>query len=200
MWHNTGRMGNTTALIEPIVSARLRLVCMGLPVLEALLREDRAAAETLLGCRVLPETPLDDLPLAMRLEQIRTDPNVTPWLLRAIIDRDTGTMIGRIGFHTAPCPEYLAEIAPDGIELGYGIDAPFRRKGYAREAAIALMRWAYDSVGQRCFVLSVSPQNLPSTAMANTLGFTPCGSHIDDEDGLEIEFIRRFDEWPPDWE
>jgi RimJ/RimL family protein N-acetyltransferase len=103
-------------------------------------------------------------------------------------------------FHSAPRPDDLAEIAPDGIELGYGIDLPFRRKGYAREAALALMRWAYDGVGQRCFVLSVSPQNLPSTAMAHALGFTPCGSHIDDEDGLEIEFIRRFTQWPPDWE
>jgi hypothetical protein len=35
--------------------------------------------------------------------------------------------------------------------------------------------------------------------MAQSLGFATCGSHIDDEDGLEIEYLRRFERWPPEW-
>jgi hypothetical protein len=34
---------------------------------------------------------------------------------------------------------------------------------------------------------------------AQSLGFATCGSHIDDEDGLEIDNLRRFERWPPEW-
>jgi RimJ/RimL family protein N-acetyltransferase len=172
---------------------------MGPPVLEALLAEDRGVAARLLECSIPSDLPLDSMPLAMRLEQIRRDPAVQPWLVRAMIDRASGVLMGHIGFHTPPRPEYLATIAPDAVELGYSVHAPFRRRGYAAEAALALMHWAYALHGQRCFLLSVSPQNQPSTAMARSLGFAACGSHIDEEDGLEIEYVRRFEQWPPEW-
>lgn len=172
---------------------------MGTLVLEALLQNDRIAAGRLLGCRVPPDLPLSDMPLARRLKQLRADTAVEPWLLRAIIERTSGTMIGRIGFHSPPGPDDLAQVAPNGVELGYGIHSPFRRKGYAREAAIALMHWAYAHHDQRCFVLSISPQNLASTALAETLGFVRCGSRVDEEDGLELFFVRRFEDWPAHW-
>lgn len=165
---------------------------MGTLVLQALLQNERIAAGRLLGCRIPPDLPLTDLPLARRLKQLRAEPTVEPWLLRAIIERASGTMVGRIGFHSFPRPDDLADVAPDGVELGYGVHSPFRRKGYAREAAIALMRWAYARHDQRCFVLSISPQNLASTALAESLGFTRHGSHVDEDDGLEWFFVRRF--------
>jgi hypothetical protein len=37
------------------------------------------------------------------------------------------------------------------------------------------------------------------TPRSRIVGFETCGSHIDDEDGLEIEYVRRFDAWPVDW-
>jgi len=183
-----------------IESTRILLPILGTPVLQALLQDDRLTAGRLLGCRIPPDMPLSELPLARRLKQLRADPTVEPWLLRAIVERTSGTMIGRIGFHSPPRPDDLAQVASDGVELGYGVHQPFRRKGYAREAAIALMHWAYAHHDQRCFVLSVSPQNIASTAMAESLGFTPCGSHVDEEDGLEVYFVRRFEDWPADWQ
>jgi ribosomal-protein-alanine N-acetyltransferase len=186
-------------MCQHIESRRLILRSMGAPVLEALLAEDRAVAARLLECRIPGDLPLDSMPLEMRLDQIRRDAAVQPWLLRGMIDRASGVLLGHIGFHTPPRPEYLATIAPDAVELGYTVHAPFRRQGYAAEAALALMHWAYAHHGQRCFLLSVSPQNLPSTAMAQSLGFATCGSHSDDEDGLEIEYVRRFEQWPPEW-
>jgi RimJ/RimL family protein N-acetyltransferase len=116
-----------------------------------------------------------------------------------MIDRASKTMIGHIGFHTPPRPAYLADIAADGVELGYTVDAGHRRQGYAREAALVLMHWAYAKHGQKCFVLSISPTNVASNAMAKSLGFVECGSHMDEEDGLEIIFNRRFEAWPAEW-
>ena len=93
-----------------------------------------------------------------------------------MIDRASGTMVGNIGFHAPPPMEHLAEVAPDGVELGYSVHQPRRRQKYATEAIIALMHWAHTQHNQRCFVLTISPKNLPSTALAEVLGFTKCGS------------------------
>lgn len=194
--------GESQNMSETIESTRLLLPLMGTPVLQALLGGDRITAGRLLGCHVPPDLPLSDMPLARRLKQLRADPAVAPWLLRAMVDRASKTMIGRIGFHSPPRPDDLADladVAPDAVELGYGVHAPFRRKGYAREAVIALMHWAYVHHDQRCFVLSVSAQNVASTALAEALGFVRHGSHVDEQDGLEYFFVRRFERWPPDW-
>jgi [ribosomal protein S5]-alanine N-acetyltransferase len=83
--------------------------------------------------------------------------------------------------------------------LGYTVHPAYRRQGIATEAALALMHWAHRQHNQRCFVLSISPHNLPSTSMAESLGFIRCGSKMDDIDGLEIFFQRRFETWPVDW-
>ena len=176
-----------------IESKRLSLRSLGIPEMEALLRGDRLTTERLLECTIPDDAALDRMPLAARLDRIRADAAVQPWLLRAMIDRSSRIMIGHIGFHTAPRPSYLAAVAPDGVELGYTVYVPFRRRGYATEAVLALMHWAYTQHAQRCFVVSVSPQNLASTAMAHALGFTRCGSHIDDDDGPEIIFVKRID-------
>jgi ribosomal-protein-alanine N-acetyltransferase len=109
-------------VIEPAIeSSRLLLVSMGPPVLEALLADDRIAAARLLGYHISPDLSLKNMPLARRLCQLRADPAEEPWLLRAMIDRASGTIIGHIGFHSPPRPAYLAQIAADGVELGYTV-------------------------------------------------------------------------------
>jgi len=100
-------------------------------------------------------------------------------------------MVGYIGFHTAPDPEYLAELAPGGIELGYTVFAAHRRQGYAREACAALMQWARQEHGVDRFVVSISPDNVPSLRLAESFGFRKIGSHMDEIDGLEYIFERR---------
>ncbi len=47
------------------------------------------------------------------------------------------------------------------------------------------MRWARDVHGVTGFVLSISPANLPSQALAASLGFTRIGEHMDEVDGVE---------------
>jgi len=184
---------------SPIVSSRLILPSMGADAMNALLGGDTIGAGRLLACVIPADALLDQMPLAMRLEQLRRDAAAQPWLLRAMVERRTGTMVGHIGFHTPPRPEYLASIAADGVELGYTTYPGYRRQGFATEASLALMFWAFSQHGQCCFVLSVSPRNIASTAMAESLGFVARGSHVDDIDGEEIEFVRRFENWPADW-
>jgi len=129
--------------------------------------------------------------MEMRLTKLRENPALEPWLLRAIGLRATMTMIGFIGFHTLPGAEYLSPYAPDSVEFGYTIFSDYRQKGYASEAAQALMDWATREHGVRRFVVSISPTNQPSLRIAQKFGFHKVGSFSDPEEGLEDVFLRE---------
>ena len=88
----------------PVESRRLVLRSMGAPVLEALLADERGIAARLLQCGIPGDLPLERMPLARRLDQLRRDASVQPWLLRAMIDRVSATLVGHIGFHSPPRP------------------------------------------------------------------------------------------------
>jgi RimJ/RimL family protein N-acetyltransferase len=177
-----------------IQSTRLDMIPMTPEFLQAALDGNQAAAEATIGLTI-PTDWLEqpDPWMHIRLEQLRADPGLQPWLLRAIGLRSERLMIGHIGFHTRPGAAYLADLAPGGVEFGYTIFARFRRQGYAREAAQALMGWAAREQGVTRFVVTISPQNLPSLGLAQQLGFQRIGSHIDEEDGPEDIFELRVD-------
>jgi [ribosomal protein S5]-alanine N-acetyltransferase len=168
--------------------------------LEAALRGDASAADEILGLAVPPVWYEKRGLMERRLDQLRQDPDLQPWLVRAVVLRASEdpaslpAMIGHIGFHTGPDPEYLRALAPHAVELGYSIFAPYRRRGYAREAAQALMDWAHRKHGISRFVVSISPQNAPSLALARGFGFERIGSHMDEVDGPEDIFELRLPE------
>jgi len=110
------------------------------------------------------------------------DPTTRPWLARLMVLRERERpMIGYAGFHGPPDQRAMAE-------LGYTVLPPYRRRGYALEAARALMDWALREHGVRLFRVSISPANEPSLRMAAKMGFRHVGEQIDEEDGLELVF------------
>jgi RimJ/RimL family protein N-acetyltransferase len=76
---------------------------------------------------------------------------------------------------------------PEAVELGYTIEAPYRRRGYAKAAATELIRRAQER-GIRHFVACTTPDNEPSLAVIRGLGFSQTGEAMDEEDGLELVF------------
>ena len=172
---------------------------MGPALLEALLAGDHGSAAQRGGFQIPHDPILRQRTLQMRLRQIQANPEVQPWLLRAIVIGRSQTMCGRIGFHSEPGPEDLRDVAADGVEIGYAVGERFRRQGYAKEATFTLMRWAFERHRQRCFILSIAPDNEASLAMACSMGFREIGFHIDEEDGLELYFERRLECWPDEW-
>jgi RimJ/RimL family protein N-acetyltransferase len=173
-----------------IRSARLDLIPLTPAVLRALLagRFDEVAA--VLGVKPPDDWDIHRGAMELWLSQIEADPGLQPWLMRAMVLREDGIVIGDIGFHTAPGPEYLAALSPGGVEFGFSVLERWRRQGLATEASLALMRWAVEEHGVRRFVVSISPENGPSLALAAKLGFRKIGSHIDDEDGPKDIFER----------
>lgn len=185
--------------VPAIRTARMDLVSLGPREVEAFLAGTAADVFRASGVRVPADAPAGESVLRRRLAQLRDDPSQRPWLLRVMVERASRTLCGRIGFHGPPGPMDLGGRAVRGVELGYEVVPAFRRRGLAREAAVALMRWAYDLHAQRAFFLSVSPENGPSLAMARSLGFVEHGSQMDEEDGLELCFHRVVDAWPSEW-
>ena len=72
--------------------------------------------------------------------------------------------------------------------MGYTVLPEYRSRGYAAEAALAMMEWARARHDIERFYLAISPDNSPSLAMAAKLGFTRSGDQMDQEDGLEYVF------------
>jgi len=168
-----------------IVTARLELVPLTPAFLRAGLAGDWDEAERVLGARIPAERPdLADV-MKLRLAQLEANPSEQPWLLRAMVRRDSREMIGNIGFHAPPGAEYLRAWSPLAAEFGYEVAPRHRRQGFAREAALALMHWARVTHGVPAFILTIAPANAASQQLAAELGFRRIGSHIDEIDGEE---------------
>ncbi|MGD9634428.1 MAG: GNAT family N-acetyltransferase [Pirellulales bacterium] len=174
-----------------IGSERLDLVPLGAAFIRASLAGNLRGAERLLGVPLPDGWPDCRELLALRLSQIEADSSLEHWLLRAMVLRAERVVVGFIGFHEAPGPEHYREIAPGAAEFGFRVYEPYRRRGFAHEASLALMEWAHRQHGVERFVLTISPTNAPSQALAAKLGFVRIGSHIDDVDGPEdiLEYL-----------
>jgi RimJ/RimL family protein N-acetyltransferase len=117
-----------------------------------------------------------------RLEQLEANPAEEPWLLRAIVLRDTAEAVGYANFHAPPDERGM-------VEIGYTILPSQRRHGYATEAANGMWDWAARN-GARILRAAISPDNDPSLALIRRAGFVEVGSQIDEIDGLELIFEK----------
>ena len=176
-----------------IETDRLRLQLMTLEFFDFCLAGDREAAERLAGVSIADDWLAESGYVKMRREQLAADPSYGPWCVRMIVLKAANRMIGQIGFHTPSDSPGLRGIAPGAIEFGYRIYEPNRRKGYAKEAAIGLMRWAAAEQGIASFVVSIAPHNAASQAMAKSLGFVKVGEQMDEADGLEDVLVLNGD-------
>jgi [ribosomal protein S5]-alanine N-acetyltransferase len=184
-------------LMEVIHSPRLELIALSPDFLSASLRDDLESASRLIDLSVPRDWLEAKWLMELRLAKIRANPALEPWLLRAVGLRETRTMIGFIGFHTLPGAEYLNSYAPGSVEFGYTIFPEYRKKGYASEAAQALMDWGNRAHGVTRFVVSISPENEPSLRLARKFGFRKVGTVTDPEDGVEDVFLLELNA-PPD--
>lgn len=173
-----------------VETPRLVLRLLSVEALAAVAAGDDETASRLTGCD-LRGFPDEERSIAeVRLKDVGADSSYLPWSLRVMALKPTLTVVGHFNFHTKPGADYLKELAPGAVELGYTVLPAWRRRGFAEEAAMAMMAWAAQVHGVARFVISVSPDNAPSVAMARKLGFARIGSHIDDTDGYEDILAR----------
>jgi len=95
----------------------------------------------------------------------------------SLVHRGTGIALGTCGFKGPP--------AVDGVvEIAYGVDPDHQGKGYATEAAEALVIFAFGSDRVRVVRAHTLPEANASKRVLTKCGFRYIGEVIDPEDGL----------------
>jgi len=171
-------------VVPDIRTARLDLVSMSLAFMRAVQAEDYTAAGLQIGATFPPSLgeALRDF-VSYRIPALEADPASQPWLGRVMLERGPGaarTVVGTAGFHGPPDHE-------GRVELGYGVEPAYRRRGLATEVVAALIAWARTQGIER-FRATVAPTNVPSLAIVRRFGFRETGVFIDAVDGEELVF------------
>lgn len=108
----------------------------------------------------------------------------SPWTHGfAIVERESGVTVGGCAYKGPPDDNGVVEIA-------YGVEAAFRRRGYAKEAAAALVTYAAKA-GVRLVCAHTRPDNEASARVLESCGFECLGEVMHPEDGLVWRWERR---------
>ncbi|MFN8121724.1 MAG: GNAT family N-acetyltransferase [Thermoleophilia bacterium] len=132
--------------------------------------------------------------------RVSRDPSAARWLLRAILLAD-GTMAGHIGFHDVPHPRVAAfadagfegelpDLDGPAAEFGYTVFTPHRRRGYATEAASALVAWALAEERLAGVVATTSLGNEASQRVLAHAGLEVIGRCRSDDGERELVWWR----------
>jgi len=101
-----------------------------------------------------------------------------------VVHRDTGLVVGTCGFKGPPA---------DGVvEIAYGVAPDHQGKGYATEAARALVAYALGSGDVRIVRAHTLPESNASKRVLSKCGFRHVGEVIDPEDGLVWRFEKEI--------
>ncbi len=110
------------------------------------------------------------------LARMRESPP-TPWThMFAMVERASGGVVGSCAFKGPPDENGVVEIA-------YGVHPEQQRRGYAREAAAALVTFALGA-GATLVRAHTRPENDASAGVLLACGFERKGEVVDPEDGL----------------
>jgi RimJ/RimL family protein N-acetyltransferase len=119
------------------------------------------------------------------LARIRTSTTPDPWTHGfTIMHRASGATIGSCAYKGTPDADQTVEIA-------YGVDTKYQGRGFATEAAQALVEYAMSSGRVRVVRAHTRPDGKASIRVLGKLGFTCVGEVLDPEDGLVLRWERR---------
>jgi RimJ/RimL family protein N-acetyltransferase len=133
----------------------------------AALPENRAAARRALGAQLSTEWPDPHLVGVLR-RHAGASAGTECFGVWAMIERCSASVVGDIGFRGPPDDA-------GAIEIGYSVIPSRRRRGYATEAAGALVRWACSQPDVEVVVAGCDPNNVPSIRILEQVGFRRTG-------------------------
>lgn len=99
----------------------------------------------------------------------------------AVVERASGDVVGEAGLKP------LEDVGPD-VEIGYAFGPAWWGKGYATEAARAILDKAFGSLGLERVVAVTDDDNIGSQRVIAKLGFTP-GGHRDVYGGSLLYYV-----------
>ena len=150
-------------------TARLDL----LPATPAFVRADLAGRDALadaLGVAVPEGGPpelFDEPALRFTLDRLEAGPEQAGWWLYYVLLREGSMLVGVAGYKGPP--------AEGAVEIGYSVLPEHQRKGYAAEAAAALVARAFERADVRRVIAETLPELAPSIGVLEKLGFALVG-------------------------
>lgn len=172
-------------------SGRLLLLAAGADDLGACADGDRAAFAAVTGAE--PPDPFSPPPetgdvLGYFRDAVEADPDLRPWFFQWVVDRASRRLLGSAGFAGRPNEA-------GHVYVGYSTYPPEAGKGYASEAAAALVAWALRQPGVTAVRATIKPDNAASRRVAAKAGLRQIGEMATDADGLvEVWEAARTDE------
>jgi ribosomal-protein-alanine N-acetyltransferase len=149
-----------------LITARLGLRPLPAAAAKAL-SADRDAAARVLGASLSPDWPQPDLLDVLPL-QAAAAPSNERFGIWIIIERESRTVVGDVGFRGPPDRS-------GAVEIGYSVVPGRRKRGYATEAARAVVEWALDQPAVSVVLAGCDADNVASIRILETIGFVRTG-------------------------
>ncbi len=148
--------------------------------LRALIRSEREFEDTT-SLRVADRLREQFLSASVEfMRRVENGKHSDPWLFGfAIIHKRDNVLIGTCGFPGPPDSNGVAEIA-------YGIAPSYQRRGYATEAATALIEFARRDPRVKTIRAHTLPETNASTRVLEKCGFRKVGDAVDPENNLAV--------------
>jgi [ribosomal protein S5]-alanine N-acetyltransferase len=170
-------------------TARLELVPITLPLVEAVILGRRDTAESLALARMpepWPNRELVEQAFSVSMEDIRANPSGRLWGARMMVVRGSNPrrVIGSVVFRSAPDHGGIAEIA-------YGVEGPSQGQGYATEAVNGSVDWALAEPLVRAVQAATFAWHRASVRVLEKVGMVPSGTRHHETMGEMLIFERR---------
>ncbi len=155
-----------TLQIDRLITERLVLIPYTITICQNLLNNDFSDVFKM-GLKKGKSWPdrdvIETLPrIINNLSRVDSPTGFESWM---IIKNDTMEIIGDLGFKGFNSEK-------ENVDLGYGIIKEERKKGYAEEAATALIKWAFSKEIVKEITAACLFNNVSSTNLLKKLNFT----------------------------
>jgi RimJ/RimL family protein N-acetyltransferase len=127
-------------------------------------------------------------PLPFRIPRVKANPDFAEIAIILAISKVSDKVVGSAGFHDFPDENGM-------IEIGYGIVPRMQNQGFGTELLLGMWKMICNRDDVKILRYTASPDNARSLHIVRNLGFTEIGVQIDPEDGPELIFEMRKEEF-----
>lgn len=105
-----------------------------------------------------------------------------------------GIELNTTGFVIGSITLWHMDFESERAELGYDLHPAFQRKGYMSEAALQVINFGFEMLKFTEIIAITSPENIPSQALLESLGFTSMNKEDMPEEDVEnglLGYVKR---------
>jgi [ribosomal protein S5]-alanine N-acetyltransferase len=168
-------------------TGRLDLVPFTADAIDALLTGDAARLQALTGLDFpapLRPPPLMEELLPLVRDQLRANPATLGWWTWLAVEKASRKVTGALGFGGPPNAE-------GAVMIGYATYPSVDHRGYASEAAKALIDWALEQPDVVRVCASIPPDNAAARRVAEKVGMRVAGTVWEEEIDDVLLYERR---------